>query len=181
MRKILIVLGVIVVVLVAGYFYLRQRGYSLSPKDEISFVNGNLKVDISYCRPSVRERLIFGPEDKEALQPWGKYWRLGANEATEITFNQDVFLVDQPVKKGSYRMYAIPGENYFEIKLNTEIGEWGYSEPNHELDTASAMAPVVPSEFTEQFTIRMDSLYDSGVRIVFKWDSIQWQVPVVTQ
>lgn len=182
MRKIWIIIGVVVVVLVGAGVFMWQRGYWLSPKEEISFVNGTFQVDLLYCRPSVRNRLIFGPEDEGALQPWGKYWRLGANDATKISFNQDVLFVDQPVAKGSYSMYAIPGEHYFEIRLNTEADKWGASEPDHSQDTASVMLPVLPAAtFTEQFTIRMDSLYDSGVRIFFDWDSLEFQLPIVVQ
>ena len=101
LKKILISLGVVVVLLVAAYFYLDNRNRTLSPRGAANLTNGELTVDITYSRPSVRDRLIFGTEEDEALQPYGKYWRLGANESTEVTFSQDVLLVDQPVKKGT--------------------------------------------------------------------------------
>jgi hypothetical protein len=181
LKKILISLGVVVVLLVAAYFYLDNRNRTLSPRGAANLTNGELTVDITYSRPSVRDRLIFGTEDDEALQPYGKYWRLGANESTEVTFSQDVLLVDQPVKKGTYRMYAIPGPQYFELRLNSELGEWGAFEADSELDILSVMIPVLPSEHTEQFTIALEPLYDTGVKIVFKWDKIKMEVPVITE
>lgn len=181
LKKILIGVGVLVVLLAAGFFYLSYRNYSLSPRGEASLVNGNLKVDIKYCRPSVRERLIFGKEEDGALQPYGKYWRLGANEATEITFFQDVLLVDQNVKKGTYSIYAIPGEYYFDLVLNENYGQWGAFEPDHEKDLVTVKVAVYPTEHTEQFTIELEPLYDNSLKAVFKWGGIKFELPIIQE
>lgn len=181
LKKILIGVGVLAVLLLAAFFYMDYRNYSLSPKGEATLKNGGLEVSVTYCRPSVRDRVVFGTVEEEALQPYGTYWRLGANEATEVTFNQDVLLVDQEVPAGTYRMYAIPGAQYFELRLNSELGEWGYFEANEELDVATVMAPVTSAGPTEQFTIKLEPLYDSGVKMIFLWAHIQWEVPVITQ
>jgi len=178
-KKILIGLGALIVVLVAVYFYMDYRNYSMSPKGEAKLTNGNLEVAITYCRPSVRDRLIFGEESDGALQPYGEYWRLGANESTEITFNQDVMLVDQEVKKGTYKMYAVPGEHYFEIWLNSELGTWGYADPNKEKDVTSVMLAVTPNEPTEQFTIELQPMYDNSIKAVFMWDKIKFELPII--
>ncbi len=180
LKKIMLTLGVVVVLLAAAYLYLDNRNRTLSPPGVVSLTNGSLTVDISYSRPSVRERIVFG-EVGEALQSYGKYWRLGANESTEITFNQDVLIIDQPIAKGTYRMYAIPGPNYFEIRLNSELGQWGAFEADPTLDLLSVMIPVVEDEHTEQFTIGLEPLYDSGVKVVFDWASIKMTLPINVQ
>ncbi len=179
-RKLLIGAGILVVLLGAAYFYFSYRGYQLSPKAEASVINGKFKVDIKYCAPSVRDRLVFGEEGEEALQPYGRYWRLGANEATEITFNQDVLFLDQEVKKGTYVMYAIPGKNYFDIGLNNETGRWGYAEVDHEKDVVNVKVPVTSSDHTEQFTIKLEKLYDNSAKIIFNWSDKQWEIPVIS-
>lgn len=180
-KKILISVGVVIVLLGAAFLYLNYRNYSLSPRGEASLENGGLSVSITYCRPSVRDRVVFGTEEEDALQPYGKYWRLGANESTEITFNQDVLLVDQPISKGTYKMYAIPGAQYFEFRLNSELDTWGYSEADTDLDVLSVKVPVVPADHTEQFTMEVEPLYDSSVRILVKWAKIKMEIPVIPQ
>ena len=55
-------------------------------------------VKVAYGQPSKRDRVIFGE-----LVPYGKVWRLGANEATEITFEKDGRYHRKPVKGGTYR------------------------------------------------------------------------------
>ncbi|WP_421878574.1 DUF2911 domain-containing protein [Marinoscillum sp.] len=178
-KKILIGVGILVVLLAAGAGYMIYRGYALSPSDQVQLTNGDLEVSVDYCRPSVRDRLIFGQSEEGALQPYGQYWRLGANESTEIEFNQDILLVDQEIPKGRYRMYTVPGEHYFELFLNSELGVWGAIEPNKELDLASVMIPVQKADPTEQFTIRLEPLYDNSVKLFMEWSNVRLEVPVI--
>ena len=102
----------------------------MSPPDTAHLDVNGLHVEISYSRPSVRGRVIFGSEDEGALQPYGSYWRVGANEATTITLNQDVTFNGMQLKAGSYSLYAIPGPDSFQIGVNTETGQWGAWEPD---------------------------------------------------
>lgn len=173
-----IALAVLAVLLIGVFVYLNMRTRALSPPDEESLTTGGMTVTVKYSRPSVRGRVIFGTEDQEALQPYGEYWRLGANEGTEITFNRGVLFNGSPVKAGTYRMYAIPGENSFEMVLNTEVGESGSSQPDEENDvirtkvqTQRTTAPV------EQFTISL-APQNEGMQMVFEWSDTRFVVPV---
>src|SRR3954469_3474594 len=105
-KKIIIGVSAVVVLLAIGLVYLNYRNRTLSPSGKAELTVNGLTVSIPYSRPSVRGRLIFGTEEQKALQPYGKYWRLGANESTEIKVNEDISFNGQPVKKGTYRMYA---------------------------------------------------------------------------
>src|SRR4029078_12566918 len=57
---------------------------------------------VIYSRPQKNGRLIFGD-----LVEYGKVWRLGANEATEIEFFRSVKIGDKKVERGRYTLYAI--------------------------------------------------------------------------
>src|SRR6476619_2172968 len=61
---------------------------------------------IIYSRPSKDGREIFGNVVK-----YGTYWRLGANEGTEIEFFRDVTINSEKVKKGRYIIYTVPYKN----------------------------------------------------------------------
>jgi hypothetical protein len=63
------------------------------------------KISIEYGRPAVKGRKVFGE-----LVPFGQVWRAGANEATKITFGQEVLFGGQKVKKGTYALYVVPQE-----------------------------------------------------------------------
>jgi hypothetical protein len=176
-KKILLSVGVILVILIIGFFWMSSRNRSMSPSGTTSFTDGELTITVNYSRPSVRGRVIFGPEDSGALLPYGKYWRLGANEPTSIEFSQDVIFAGQSVPKGKYRMYTIPGEKEFTIVLNSEISAWGYAEPDHSKDVVKVSVPVVTAESpTEQLTIeagKSDELF-----VLIKWDNISISIPV---
>jgi len=116
-----------------------------------------------------------------ALVPYGKYWRLGANDATEVSFSKNVNFAGKPVNAGRYRIYAVPNHDAWFITLNSELGKFGLYEPNHLLDVVTANVPVetAPSE-TEQFTISFDN-NSSGVEMNFTWDKTLVSVPLSIQ
>lgn len=178
-KKLIIILSVVVLLIVSGLGYLNYRNRTLSPSGSASITSSSgLTVSITYARPSVRGRVIFGTEAQGALQPYGKYWRLGANESTEIEFSRDVDFNGQPVKAGKYRIYAVPQEGSFDIKLNSELGVWGAFEPKPELDILTTQAPATKGqENIEQYTISMRDV-DGNVSVDFAWADTRFSVLV---
>lgn len=181
LKKVLIGVGVIILIGFAGYKYLMSTTKSHSPQDTAEITSGDLSVKVVYCQPYKKGRVIFGDESTGALQPNGKYWRLGANEATEITFSTDVNFAGEPVAAGSYRMYALPNTDSWEVSLNSALGEWGYSEPDYALDIIKINIPVkaTPQE-TEQLTIRFAN-DSAGVQMNMMWDKTLVEVPITQQ
>lgn len=177
MKKVFVIVLVLAALLTAAYFYLGNRNRTLSPPGHAKAANGSLKVSIDYSRPSAKGRLIFGTEEKEALVPYGKYWRLGANEATQITFNKNVLFGGKEINAGTYRMYAIPGPDTFEIGLNSALDKWGFSEPNYSLDVVRTKVPVVTQPHVEQFTMRLENNED-GIDVICEWSTISFTIPV---
>lgn len=179
-KKIFIGMGVVLLAVV-GYF-----GYGLlfpkSPPTTTSFSDQGLDINVSYSQPSKRGRLIFGEEKDGALQPYGKYWRLGANAPTEITFSKDVNFAGKPVRAGTYRMYAVPGADSFQISLNSEVGSFsGAGTPDYLLDVVKVDIPVTTMPtVTEKFNISFTSGSD-GIAMDFVWDKIRVRVPITLQ
>lgn len=179
-KKVIVTIVVIVALLAAAVAYLNYRNRTLSPPGSTTLQNGDLTVSVNYSRPSVKGRLIFGEESENALLPYGKYWRLGANESTEIEFNKDVTFNGQAVKKGIYRMYAIPGKESFEIGLNSELGKWGYSEPDYSLDVLKTKVQVQKNAPVEQHTISLENA-DNGINVIVMWSDVKLSIPVRPQ
>ncbi|NJN25435.1 MAG: DUF2911 domain-containing protein [Cyclobacteriaceae bacterium] len=177
-KKLFIGIGIFILLLVLGFVYLNHRNRTLSPPGIVKYDKNDLMIEIPYSRPSQKGRLIFGTEQDGALLPYGKYWRLGANEATEITFNRDVLFNGQQVAAGTYRIYAVPGEKQFEVVLNSELGKWGAMQPDYDLDILKTSVPVAHLEQpVEQFTVRFEEA-DSAVLVVFEWSDVQINIPV---
>jgi hypothetical protein len=180
-KKIFIVIGILLFAYAIYFVYGMMTTRSHSPSETQSVSHQGLDVKVIYCRPYKKQRLIFGTEEDEALVPYEKYWRLGANEATEISFSKDVTFGGKPVQAGTYRMYAVPHPTSWQVSLNSELGKFGYFEPNYALDVVKVDAPVTtaPQEL-EQFTITFDP-DSSGVQMNIGWDKTLVQVPINAQ
>lgn len=172
-----IIIGMVIgIVLYFAYGVLTTRSHS--PLANVEGTSGELTVSVDYCQPYKKGRLIFGEEEKDALVPFGKYWRLGANDATEISFNQDVNFAGEALKAGRYRMYAVPDANSWEVSLNSQLGEFGYFEPDYSLDVLKVDVPVQTSaQELEQFTMTFDS-DSTGLTLNMAWDKTQVSVPI---
>lgn len=179
LKKVLIGLGVIVLVLVLVFAWMNYRSRTLSPPGIAQIEVNDLKVEINYSRPTARGRLIFGTEADGALLPYGKYWRLGANESTEITINQEVLFSGMPLPAGTYRLYAIPGPNTFRIGVNAELGKWGAWEPDYTKDLFTFEVPVTRLDTpVEQFTARIEEGPADGAVVFFAWSDVQLAIPI---
>jgi len=179
LKKIFIVLGLILIAFI-GYIAFGLL-FPKSPKASAAFNDAGVSINVSYGQPSKRGRLIFGEEKDGALQPYGKYWRLGANAPTEITFNKDILFDDQPVKAGTYRMYAVPGASSFQISLNTGVGAMsGAPEPDYSLDVVKVDIPVTTSTESEKFVISFAG-DGNAVNMGLVWDKTLVRVPIAIE
>ncbi|SNT05779.1 Protein of unknown function [Ekhidna lutea] len=179
-KKIFIGVGILIVLIVVAMFYLNNRNRTLSPPGQaIGALSGDT-VSVEYSRPSVRDRLIFGEEEEGALQPYGVYWRLGANEPTFLNVNYDFRFGDSEIDAGKYVIYAIPRKGEMELRLNADLRFWGFTEPDYAEDLATAVVRMSPGEHTEQFTISVESAA-SGFELKFNWGKQQWSLPLEKQ
>lgn len=153
-----------------------------SPPGTAEYSDQGLEITVDYSRPYKKGRLIFGEESEGALLPYGQYWRLGANAATEISLSKDVLFAGKLLDAGTYRMSAVPGPNSFELNLNSELDVFfGITEPDPEFNVLSVDAPVTPQDNeTEMFTISFSN--DSEVIMMnFVWDKTLFSVPITVQ
>jgi hypothetical protein len=177
-KKIYIGLGLVVVAIIAYAAYSAFFSRRVSPTQTTEFSHEGLDIKVTYCRPAKKGRVIFGEENSGALLPYGKYWRLGANESTEISFSEDVVFAGKPVSAGTYRMYVVPGAQMWQVVLNSQLGTWGSESPDHSLDVLAVEVPSTqaPTE-TEQFTINFSSI-GQATTMDFVWDKTMVTVPI---
>ncbi len=180
-KKIYIGLAALLVIIVGVVLYGALVVSKRSPIKTTTYNEQGLDIKVVYCQPNKKGRLIFGEEKDGALQPYGKYWRLGANAATEITFSKDISFAGTPVKAGTYRMYAVPGPTSFKVALNSELGVYfGITEPDYTKDVLKVEIPTQSAPETEQFVINFSS-DASGVNMDFVWDKMMVRVPISIQ
>lgn len=145
------------------------QGQRKSPHDTLTYANG----EIIYGRPYKSGREIFG-----TLEKFGKVWRVGADEATTISFKTESKFGGVTIPAGTYTMFAITNETEWTLILNSELGQWGsFSyEKNKEKDIAKVTVPVEKLDsVVEQLTIRYDA--ENG-KLVIEWDKTSVSVPL---
>ncbi|HED06535.1 MAG TPA: DUF2911 domain-containing protein [Ignavibacteria bacterium] len=116
----------------------------ISPKAEVSQIIGLTHVSISYSRPGVKGRKIWG-----GLVPYNMLWRTGANEATKITFDTDVKINGKKLKKGAYAFFAIPTQKEWTLIFNNDADQWGTFTYNETKDALHIKVKPVKGNFAE--------------------------------
>ncbi|MBO9729069.1 MAG: DUF2911 domain-containing protein [Chitinophaga sp.] len=134
---------------------------------------GALVARVIYSRPQTKGRDIFGN-----LEEYGKIWRLGANEATEIEFFRPVIIAGKNIPKGRYTLYAIPTEKTWTIILNKETDVWGAFKYDQKKDVVRTALPVVTLDTAvEAFTMVFEK-GDPGANLIIAWDKVSVSLPI---
>lgn len=171
----------VILLLVAAAAFLRMNTKKHSPLDKINATVNGASIEVVYCRPAKKGRVIFGEPVEEnggPLQPWGQYWRLGANEATTIELNNTVSVGGQDLPAGKYSMYAIPRKDIWTVAINSVANRWGYGEPDYEKDVLTITVPVTyTDEVVESLTMSFNETSDQ-TNLVIKWDTSLVSIPL---
>lgn len=132
-----------------------------------------LVARVLYSRPQKNGRNVFGE-----LIEYGKVWRLGANEATEIELYKDVKIDNTRLKKGRYSIYAIPYQDKWTIIFNKETDIWGAFQYDDKKDVLRTDVKVEKQqEPIEAFTLVFDKI-DSGANMIMAWDDVKTTLPI---
>jgi hypothetical protein len=154
-------------VLLLGLLACGQPTHPNSPHDTLRTKD----LTVTYGRPYKKGREIFGQ-----LEPYGKVYRVGADEATTITFAKDATFGGKPVKAGTYTLCAIPNEKNWTIILNSQLGQWGAFKYDQykDKDVLHVDVPVITlSAPVEQLTIAAP-----GKDLTITWDKTKVSIPV---
>ena len=169
MKKQISFLVVLLVALFSVTTYAQKdKSKRPSPPAKAEGTIDGVKIVIDYSTPFVKGRKIFG-----GLEPYGKVWRTGANEATSFEVDKNIKVEGKELPKGKYTLYSIPGEKEWGVIFNKTTGQWGteYSE------STDALRVTVKTEkaakLVEQFNIAIE-----GNKIVFRWENSQFAVAV---
>jgi len=144
-----------------------------SPTAIVTMKYEDTYVKITYCQPHKKGREIFGK-----LVPYGKVWRTGANEATEITITKDILIGDKPLKAGTYALFTIPEKDHWTIILNSGLGQWGHYNYSDDLDVMRIRAEISKTDVIwEPFTIAFEQK-NTTTNLVMMWDETKVTVPI---
>ena len=89
-------------------------------RDSVQVDISNTIIKISYSRPSMKGRVIFGE-----VVPWNRHWRTGANRATKITINHPLDFNGKMLPAGEYSIFTMPSQAGWTMMFNKEANIWG--------------------------------------------------------
>lgn len=169
-KKILLITGISLLSLIALFTWFRSYTKSHSPAETITCKQNGFDIQIQYCKPYRKGRLIFGTESQGALQPYGKYWRIGANEATTFETKTDLLINGNPLPAGIYSIYAYPDAQNWKLVWNKDADRWGVPEPDSADDVLSIDVPAQSTNGqTEQLALAFIPT-DSLVEFTINWE-----------
>lgn len=152
---------------------------------------GDTYVKVTYGRPYIRGRTIFGADtdSTEHLVPFGRLWRTGANEATEITLTGPLHVGGERLEAGTYSIFTIPGEDRWAVHFSPQLGLDGTGmlgadgsftpdvyDPARdvlvlEVPSATLEEPVDPLTFEFEETA-------AGADLVLRWERTEVRLPL---
>lgn len=163
MRKLL--LSTAAFCLVAQLATAQIRLPSPSPAASVMQTIGTTDVTVKYSRPSLKGRQVF----TSALVPYGKLWRTGANQATNITTTTDMMVNGQKLAAGSYALLSIPDQSQWTMifSKNLTVTEANYKQDDDVLRVM--ITPAAAGEKAETFTINFSDVTDSTANMNIMW------------
>jgi hypothetical protein len=163
-----------------------------SQKASIMQTVGVTDITITYSRPGVKKRVIWGDppataasgtatlDDSRArakdapIVPYGHVWRAGANEATTFSVTDDVLINGQKLAAGTYSLHAIPGKDEWTIIFNSDAGQWGSFSYDEKKDALRVKArPQVVPESQEWLTYEIPDVGPTSARVNIRWERLR--------
>jgi hypothetical protein len=147
-----------------------------SPPQTIKQDFGLSSIELSYSRPGIKGRKIFGD-----LVPFGKVWRTGANNATTLTFGDDVIIGGTKIPAGKYGLLTIPDRDKWTLIITKQLDVTSPAAYKQDQDVVRVMAePMKLKESIESFTMQFANLKPASCELLVRWENTQVALPITT-
>ena len=186
--------AVVLVLVGAAIVCAQVRVPRPSPKASVMETVGVTDITITYSRPGVKGRTIWGdplPEQASTkgeatlddqnirpkgapIVPWGHAWRTGANEATQFVVTDDVWINGQKLPAGSYSLHTIPTKDEFIIIFNSVANQWGSFGYDASKDTLRVKVKPEWSEHNKEWLeYWIDPVSDTSAQVNIRWEKVR--------
>ena len=143
-----------------------------SPLAKLEQRVGLTDITITYSRPGVKDRVIFGD-----LVPYDKLWRTGANMATKISFSDDVKIEGKELKAGEYALFSIPGKEEWTLIFNTDANQPGASRYDESKD--ALRVKVKSYQLPENINVETFTMDINNIRNDWAYLQLLWEQTIV--
>lgn len=147
-----------------------------SPTQTVKQDFGLGSIELSYSRPAIKGRKVFGD-----LVPYGKVWRTGANQATTLTFTDEVVIGDKTIPAGKYGLVTIPNKDNFTFVLTKQLDVTSPDAYKQENDVVRVdVKPATMNNPMESFTLQFDNVKATSVDLRMMWENTRVTLPITT-
>jgi len=136
----------------------------VSPNASITQTVGVTTVEVTYGRPSTRDRDIFG-----GLVSYGEVWRTGANEATVVDLSTPASIGGETLPAGRYALFTIPGEDEWTIIFNETADQWGAYNYDESKDALRVTTEPMTGPEHEMLTFAFEDVTDTSATLLIQW------------
>jgi hypothetical protein len=145
----------------------------LSPRQTYRSKIAEANVWIDYSRPAMRGRPVWG-----ALVPYGRVWRMGANDAAHLSTDRTLQIGDVSVPPGTYTLFLLPAASDWTLIINKQTGMSGLDhDAAHDVGRVRLNLQTVNTP-VESFTISLTETPNSnGGAISVMWDRTRGSIP----
>ena len=147
-----------------------------SPPQTIKQDFGISSIELSYSRPGVKGRKVFGE-----LVPFGKVWRTGANNATTINFADDVTVGGVKIPAGKYGLLTIPDKDNWTIIITKQVDVTNPADYKKESDIVRVnVKSMATRDKIETFTMQFANVKPSSCDLQMMWENTSVTLPIST-
>lgn len=139
-----------------------------SQSAEVTQRIGVTDITIKYSRPLVNNRKIW-----DALVPYGKVWRTGANTNTTISFSDPVMIEGKQLDRGTYGLHTIPNAAEWTIIFSKNSTSWGSFTYDSAEDALRVNVKPKLAEMHDALTFEFDELQTDSATVKLKWEKIE--------
>ncbi|MBS1620675.1 MAG: DUF2911 domain-containing protein [Bacteroidetes bacterium] len=162
---------IIFLAIITGAFYFSNaqsiKTPAPSPSQTIKQEFALSNIELSYSRPGVKGRKIFGD-----LVPFGAVWRTGANSATTLTFGDEVSIGGTKIPAGKYGLLTIPEKDSWTIIISKQTDVTSPSAYKQDQDVVRVNAKTMKmDEKVETFTMQFANVKPSSCDLHIMWDN----------
>ena len=142
-----------------------------SPHVKTEWKVDGANISITYGRPSLKGRSVG-----QDVAPYGKEWRVGADEATTLVTDKALKFGSLAVPAGTYTLYTVPGENEWQLIVSKKTGQWGVPYPAGQDLGRVPMKVEKSGKPVEQLTISIDDT-SAGGALKVSWGTVTASAP----
>jgi len=157
---------------------MAQQRQRVSPHETTSAVIDGSRVTVTYGRPYSKNprgtdiRKIWG-----GLVPYGKPWRLGADEATLLLTQQPLVVGETTIPAGAYTLYMVPEENGAKLAFSSTVGGWGIPvDEKHDVARIDLKKEALEMD-ADQLRLAVEKNPAGGGVLKIMWEKTQYSMP----